>query len=91
MPKFKEIIRHYGLHHQTLKWCEEMGELIRAAARMLDDEKQNRMNLIEEMADVLICIEQMKTAWLISDGELERIINEKYDRTLKRIRSENDD
>ena len=46
-------------------------------------------NLLEEIADVLIMIWQMKELLGIGEGELSKIINQKLDRQLERICSKN--
>ena len=48
-------IKHYGSDMQTTVCMEECAELIQAISKMKRG-KDNRDNLIEEMADVMICI-----------------------------------
>lgn len=67
----KEILQKaidtYGTHNQMLKCIEECGELSRAVSRILIElssgdgftTKESEENLHEELADVLIMIEQM--------------------------------
>ncbi|MBR6613206.1 MAG: hypothetical protein IKK84_00375, partial [Clostridia bacterium] len=57
----------YGTHNQMLKCIEECGELSRAVSRILTElssgegftTKESQENLYEELADVLIMIDQM--------------------------------
>lgn len=62
----REAVCHYGNALQVLKAIEELGELIRAIARIWmcgDDEDKTvkaYANLAEEMADVEIMLEQLK-------------------------------
>ena len=63
----KKSIKHYGTHNQMLKCIEECGELSRAVSRVLIElssgdgftTEESQENLYEELADVLIMIEQM--------------------------------
>lgn len=48
------IAEHYGLEHQKNKLIEECAELIRALSR------NDRENIIEELADVEILMEQVE-------------------------------
>ena len=63
----QKAIKHYGTHNQMLKCIEECGELSRAVSRILTESSSgdgfttetSQENLYEELADVLIMIEQM--------------------------------
>lgn len=63
----QKAIKHYGTHNQMLKCIEECGELSRAVSRVLTElssgdgftTEESQENLYEELADVLIMIEQM--------------------------------
>lgn len=63
----QKAIEHYGTHNQMLKCIEECSELSRAISRILIElssgdgftTKESEENLHEELADVLIMIEQM--------------------------------
>lgn len=63
----KKAIKRYGTHNQMLKCIEECGELSRAVSRILTElssgdgftTETSQENLYEELADVLIMIEQM--------------------------------
>ena len=63
----QKAIKHYGTHNQMLKCIEECGELSRAISRVLTElssgdgftTEESQENLYEELADVLIMIEQM--------------------------------
>lgn len=81
--KLKAIINHYGHTTQFNKAVEELSELIRALVR---DDKDN---LIEEMADVYIMLEQLLIMCDIPEVIMDYSINKKIERTLERV--ENDD
>ena len=63
----QKAIKTYGTHNQMLKCIEECGELSRAISRMLIElssgdgftTEESEENLYEELADVLIMIDQM--------------------------------
>ena len=74
-----KIIEKNGIDAQKKKCAEECSELIRALMR--DD----RNNVREEIADVLITATQMIMAYGINDDELQTIINNKEYRTLVRL------
>ena len=54
-----ESILHYGKNNQSTVCMEECAELIQAISKAKRG-KINRDNMIEEIADVLICIENVK-------------------------------
>lgn len=78
---YSMILEFYGIENQKQKFIEECAELIRAIAR--DDE----FNFIEEMADVLVLIEQFKTIPGFED-KIEGIKSAKIKRTLDRIQEQ---
>jgi NTP pyrophosphatase (non-canonical NTP hydrolase) len=59
---YLRVIKKFGVSHQIQKLTEECGELISASARLLNNEGNKILsnNFFEEMADVLILIEQME-------------------------------
>ena len=81
------ITEFNGEVHQSLVACEECGELIQAITkcqRKFNDEKTDedtkediRMNLIEEMADVLFMIGAMRYQFYISKEEIAKALNVK--------------
>lgn len=96
IPPQGKIIRFFGEDAQATVHMEECAELIQAISKMRRirnsgalefDEKYlvAYYNLIEEMADVLICMEQMQETYGISNPELQGAIDRKYTRTEARI------
>lgn len=95
------IAEHYGLSHQLMKTAEEAAELVRAAVRMLDAVQEDvddetahadgvalaRGALIEELADVLIMVEQLIC---LTDCEVavRGMMQIKLDRQMERMRKE---
>jgi NTP pyrophosphatase (non-canonical NTP hydrolase) len=80
---------HYGYKRQSQQAIEECSELIQAISkynRLLNGEyvgKEKKIiaNLIEELADVEICIEQLKYFLEVSDTKLDNIKQFKIKRT----------
>lgn len=92
VPSQKEIIEHYGVEKQTVIWMEELSELTKAASKCLrnynDLDYEYVGNLAEEIADVIICIEQMRVVYSIPQNLIQGIILEKYERQLNRMEFE---
>lgn len=83
----RDIMRHYGIQPQKIKLMEELAELIQATAKspvgIVSDD------MVEEIADVLIMIEQMKSA--ISPDQvrlLHDMVSYKLRRQLTRMEGE---
>ena len=81
----KKSIEHYGADLQTTVCMEECAELIQAISKMKRG-KDNRDNLIEEMADVMICIEILKQVYGISDNEIQNYVCQKQNRSIERMK-----
>lgn len=80
-------IKHYGSDLQTTVCMEECSELIQAISKMKRG-KDNRDNLIEEMADVMICMEILKQVYGISDNEIQNYVCQKQNRCIERMKSD---
>lgn len=50
--------------------------------------KGSRDNLIEEMADVMICMEILKQVYGISDNEIQNYVCQKQNRCIERMKSD---
>lgn len=74
----KVIADHYGKEHQTIKTMEELAELIQALAR------EDVENIKEELADVMVMLEQIKYLYGFSEIEINRIMFSKIVRQLGR-------
>lgn len=83
-----ESILHYGKNNQSTVCMEECAELIQAISKAKRG-KIDRDNMIEEIADVLICIEMLKQMYMISDEEINKWIERKQEREAER-RNNND-
>ena len=83
----KKSIEHYGADLQTVVCMEECAELIQAISKMKRG-KDNRDNLIEEVADVMICIEILKHVYGISDNEIQNYVCQKQNRSIERMKND---
>lgn len=77
-------VDHYGEEIQSTVCMEECAELIQAISKAKRG-KIDRDNMIEEIADVLICIEMLKQMYMISDEKINKWIEKKQAREVKRI------
>lgn len=77
-------IKHYGEEIQSTVCMEECAELIQAISKA----KRGKLdvdNMIEEIADVLICVEILKQIYNIPDCSIENWIERKQERMLSRM------
>jgi len=88
MVGFEEIINHFGVNRQSRQAMEECSELIQAINKMLryPDDEIKRLELIEEIADVLIMITQLKIIFDIEQSEIRRMMNYKKSRLVQRYK-----
>lgn len=84
----KKIIHKHGTVTQSMIAMEECSELIQAISKCLRSKEmiptETREHLIEEMADVMICLEQLMVMYSITDEELISWIERKELRLKKR-------
>lgn len=84
----KKIIDKNGTVTQSMIAMEECSELIQAISKCLRSKEmiptETREHLIEEMADVMICLEQLMLMYSITDEELISWIERKELRLKKR-------
>ena len=87
----------YGIEKQSLVAMEELAELQKAISKLVRDPKEKtkplefkglRHNLIEEMADVLICMDQLINFYKIDRSEIQELIQAKQERQAKRLEEE---
>lgn len=93
----QETMDRYGIQNQSLVAMEELSELQKAVSKLVRypeertkpfDFKGLRNNLIEEMADVIICMDQLKEYYNINHAEIQSIIASKQARQAKRLEEE---
>lgn len=84
----KKIIHKHGTVTQSMIAMEECSELIQAISKCLRSKDliptETREHLIEEMADVTICLEQLMAMYSITFQELDAWIERKELRLKKR-------
>lgn len=78
--EFKKITEYFGIDNQIVKLNEEVAELTVECAR------DNYFGIQEELADVILLVKQIQFYFEVSDEEIESVMKEKVDRTLKRIK-----
>ena len=86
---YERNIKYHGIEQETTIAMEECSELIQAISKCKRYGCINkyRENLIEEMADVLIMIDELKMIYQISDIDISDIRQYKMDRQSYRIKN----
>lgn len=83
----KQTINKYGKQLQSIVCMEECSELIQAIAKA-ERGNVDRMNITEEISDVLISIDILKQIYSISDIQIQEMIDYKQHRIQERMRAE---
>lgn len=81
------IITRYGHWNQLVMMIEEMSELTKELCKNYRG-VENKQEITEEIADVLVMIDQLKIMYDISDMHIDYIKMQKVKRTLERIEGE---
>ena len=93
----QETMDRYGIEKQSLVAMEELAELQKAISKLVRNPEEKtkplefkglRQNLIEEMADVLICMDQLIEYYQIQGIEIQDTIQAKQERQAKRLEEE---
>lgn len=84
--KAMHILYHYGAKSQMLKCCEELSELESAILKHLNKGGNNTDEVLDEMADVYIMLEQMKSVFPFGENVLDERIEYKLNRQDKRMK-----
>lgn len=87
---YKQAIEEYGVRTQKLMAIEEMSELTKEICKDFRG-KLNREHLVEEMADVLIMLDQMLLLYKISGEEVGLMRIKKVERLKERLEKQNDE
>lgn len=80
------ICNAYGSRAQMIKCCEELSELSTAILHHVN-KGENHEAILEEMADVYIMLEQLKSMIPYDDAALDKEIDFKLTRQLGRLLS----
>ena len=83
--KAMHIVYVYGSKAQMLKCCEELSELEAAILKHINKDMNNTDEVLDEMADVYIMLEQMKSIFPFGENVLDDRINYKLNRQMDRI------
>lgn len=87
---YKKAIDLYGEKAQKLMAIEEMSELTKEICKDFRG-KLDREHLIEEMADVLIMLDQMLLMYKVSGEEVRLMRIKKVERLKERLEKQNDE
>ncbi len=87
---YKKAVKHYGTYEQHNVAMEECSELIQAISKFLRATKAKDMliarnHIREEIADVMIVIDQLRLMHAIGDKEMEQEVEYKVARLNERI------
>lgn len=91
VPQQAKVIARYGADAQAMVHMEECAELIQAVSKMRraanagKDDDAARYNLVEEIADCLICMKQMQEIYGISDHDIQVMVDRKCRRQEARL------
>lgn len=96
IPGQGKVLAHYGEEAQSMIHMEECAELIQAISKMRrvrrafmdgtsEDDSDAYYNLVEEMADVLICMQQLQEMYDIPDHEIQSMVSRKVARQEDRM------
>ena len=80
MNKYKKIINYYGINAQLKKLTEEVYEFEEAVL-----EKHDKEHITEEIADILVILQQFKEKYNIDLTEINKVMRYKVDRQIRRI------
>ncbi len=91
-----ETMDRYGIERQSLVAMEELSELQKAISKLVRNPEKTkplmfeglRNNLIKEMADVIICMDQLKEYYNITHAEIQINIDSKQARQRRRLEEE---
>lgn len=94
--KLKRIINHYGINAQQRQFAEEVFELQAAIIIKEKDEYRcstdvdecNKNDVAEEIADCMVMLNQFKEYYNITDEQINKQIEYKVNRQIKRIEKE---
>ena len=91
IPCQEKVISFYGAEKQSMVHCEECAELIQAISKMRrvrdagKDDSEAYYNLVEEMADVLVVLEQLQEMYDIPISDIQSVVFKKCRRQEARI------
>lgn len=87
--ELKSIIDHYGKESQVLMAIEEISELTKELCKDHRG-KDNRQEIIEEIADVELMLDQLKIMFNVNQMTVDYIKGQKIKRTLERCKHDSE-
>lgn len=87
--RIEQIAAHYGFTSQADMLCEESAEYMVALNKLRRGKSEAYENIKEEVADVLIVARQLR--YLLGYASIDKIIEDKLSRQMRRISDENTD
>ncbi len=83
----EKAIATFGGELQSMVAMEECAELVQAISKCIREphDEEVRKHLVEEMADVTICMEQLKSIYDVTDLELDAWTASKLGRLERRL------
>lgn len=87
--RIEQIAAHYGFTSQADMLCEESAEYMVALNKLRRGKPDAYNNIKEEIADVLIVARQLR--YLLGYESIDKIIEDKLSRQMRRINDENTD
>ena len=82
--KLKKITNHFGIQTELTKLSEELGELLNECYKQYYI-NEGLDNIEDELADVYVLLMQIELFFKTDTIKISRIIDQKIDRTVKRI------
>ena len=87
--KLLQIINHYGVMKQLKYIHSEYYELDEAILKSYDTMYDFEIeHIAEEIADVMVMLKQFQYYYEIKDNEIEKIMEQKIDRQIERIKDD---
>lgn len=86
--RIEHIATYYGFTNQANMLCEEAAEFMVALNKLRRSSGNAYENVKEEIADVLIMARQLRI--LLGADDIDRIVDEKLNRQLQRIKEEDE-
>lgn len=83
MNILSDSIKLHGMTIKKVVCAEEMSELIKEICKDLRGEVRPN-NVIEEFADVYICLNMLKLMYDIKDSDIQQWVDHKTERQIKR-------
>lgn len=86
--RIKKIADYYGFTSQANMLCEESAEYMVALNKLRRGKPEAYANVKEEVADIIVVAKQLR--YLLGADEIDKIISEKLDRQIQRIKDESE-